>query len=224
MDHVTLFDAIAGAVLLLSALSGFLRGATRELTSFLALVIAAAIAIFALRFTAPMAREVIDPEWAGTAVALLGVFLFFYILLRIFGGRLTEKVKAIQSVGILDRTVGLGFGVIRALVILGAFNMLFHMATPPEREPRWVTTATLYPLTEGSARVLRKLLPEGMAMAGKIGPVISDAVHEGASTNRDRPKARRSDAQSTKEREVPPAEGYDDSDRKAVDELVEKSR
>ena len=221
---MTLFDAIAGAVLLLSAISGFMRGATRELTSFLALVIAAAIAIFALRFTAPMARDVINPEWAGTAVALVGVFLFFYILLRIFGGRLTEKVKAMQSVGIFDRTVGLGFGVVRALVILGAFNMLFHMATPPEREPKWVTGSVLYPVTEGSAGVLRKLLPEGMAMAGKIGPVIKDAVDEGASTKADKPKTRRPEARATKEREVPPAEGYEDSDRKAVDELVEKSR
>jgi len=54
--------------------------------------------------------------------------------------------------GMLDRAVGTGFGLVRALVLLGGFSLLFNMATPRETAPGWVTGAVLYPLTEASGR------------------------------------------------------------------------
>lgn len=202
-----MFDLIVILVLGVSALVGFVRGATREVVTVVAFVISVLIAILALRVTGPMAREVLDPDWLGTTMALLVVFLAAYIALRVIGGRLTEKVSKTKHLGALDRAIGVGFGLIRALVVLGVFNIVFHVATPPERTPAWVTDASLYPLTEVSARALKALAPKGSALAESVAPALEKAVKDGAGPG-----------------DKPADQGYDAGDRKAMDDLLESSR
>ncbi len=57
-------------------------------------------------------------------------------------------------------------------MVLGVFNLLFHMATPPDRVPAWVERSIFYPLSEASARVLKVFAPKGGALAGKLAPAI----------------------------------------------------
>ena len=61
----------------------------------------------------------------------LVVFVVVYAALRIAGGGLARGIQSAQVLGILDRTVGLGFGLLRALVVLGALHLAFNAATPP---------------------------------------------------------------------------------------------
>ena len=175
-----MFDLIVLLILAVSALIGFLRGAVREVVTVVAFVLSILIAIFLLRFTAPLFRAVIHPDWLASAAALIVIFLAAYIALRVLGAHLTERVKKTRHLGTLDRAVGLGFGLIRALVTLGLLNIVFHIATPPERTPKWVTEAKLYPLTEVSARGLRAIAPKGSAIASRVAPALKDAVEEGA--------------------------------------------
>lgn len=205
--ELTQFDFIAGPLLIVSAAIGFGRGATKELFTVFAFLLAALAAVFLLRFTAPLGRKLIDPDWAGVAVALLFVFGLTYIALRLLGAGLQRRVHETQSLGFLDRGVGAGFGLIRALVVLGAFNLLFQMASDERTAPRWVTSAVTYPATEASGRILKAFAPEGMAMAKAVAPAIEEAVEDGTSTA---PKAVET--------------GYDRGDRDAMDALVEKTR
>ena len=81
---MSLFDLAAGLVLVVSVLVGWIRGATREVTTVAALVAAAAIiAIFALRFSGPVARQAIHTPWLANIAAILMVFAAVYILLRV---------------------------------------------------------------------------------------------------------------------------------------------
>src|SRR3990167_7999707 len=138
---MTQFDFIAGPLLIVSALIGFSRGATKELMTVLAFLFAAILAVFALRFTAPLGKSLIDPDWAGVAIALLFIFGLAYIALRLLGAGLERRIHETQTMGMLDRAVGTGFGLVRALVLLGGFSLLFHMATPRDTAPRWLTEA-----------------------------------------------------------------------------------
>ena len=54
---MSLFDLAAGLVLIVSALVGWIRGASREVATVAAIVIAAVVALAALRFTGD-AREI----------------------------------------------------------------------------------------------------------------------------------------------------------------------
>lgn len=203
---LTQFDFIAGPLLLVSAIIGFTRGATKELMTVLAFLVAAILAVFSLRFTAGAGKALIDPDWAGVGLALLFVFGLTYIALRLLGGSLERRVRETQAMGMLDRAVGTGFGLVRALVLLGGFNLLFHMATPAETAPRWVTGGMFYPLSEASGRILKAFAPDGFAVAKSVAPRVERAVRDGVLA----PKAGE--------------KGYEADERDAVDDLVEKTR
>src|SRR5690606_35589207 len=104
----------------------------------------------------------------------------------------------------LDRTVGLGFGLIRALVVLGAFQLMLVAATPPERMPAWITGASLYPLTQRVGEVLKTFAPKGLDIADRMKPAFEQAVREGTHD--------------------PSSDGYDAKARSKIDDLVESSR
>ena len=212
---MTPFDIIAGVILLVSAVVGFARGASRELTSALSFIAAAIIALLALRITGPLFRGLMDPDWAATAAAILVTFVIAFIGLRLLGAALTRTLHADGALGTLDRVMGLAFGLLRGLVVLGVFNLVFNMATPPDRVPSWVSKSALYPLSTASARVLKVFAPKGTALAGKLAPAIEDAVHDG--TRADGASDKASDGKSGEP-------SYDKNQRRSVDDLVEKSR
>ncbi len=198
---LTLFDIIALALLAISGGVGFYRGGVREMVNVLALIAAALVAVFALPVFGPFGRQLVQPAWAGNAAAAIVTFLVIYISVRVLGGELARRIQATEVLGLLDRSIGLGFGLIRALIVLGAFNLAFNAATPSERIPRWMSGAALYPLTTTAAKVLKTFAPKGLDMADKLKPAIADAVQD---SNR--------------------AQGYDARDRGGIDDLVEKSR
>jgi membrane protein required for colicin V production len=202
---VTQFDFIVLALLLISAAVGFGRGAAREIAALAALVGAAAFAIFGLPLFAPMAREVVRPDWLGTAAALLGVFVVTYILLRIVGGGMAQRIQQTDVLGALDRSVGLLIGVGRGLVVLGALNLMFNAATPKDLQPRWITGATTWPLAQNMGRLLTSLAPRGLDIAGRLKPAFDRAVKDGS-------------------RDSSVTDGYDARQRDEIDDLVEKSR
>jgi membrane protein required for colicin V production len=205
--ELTQFDFVAGGLLIVSAVIGFSRGATQELFGALAFLAAAAAALFLLRFTAPLGRDIVDPDWAGIALALLFVFALTYIALRLLGAGLRRRAHETQALGLLDRGVGAGFGLVRALVVLGAFNLLFQMASDKDNAPKWVTGSVTYPVTDASGRILKAFAPEGLAMARSVAPAIEKAVDDGTSSA---PKGAET--------------GYDEGARDAMDALVEKTR
>jgi membrane protein required for colicin V production len=82
-----------------------------------------------------------------------------------------------------DRLLGAGFGLLRALVILGLANLTINAITPPERMPVWISHAYLYPLSDLSARTLKAFAPQGAKLARQVGPVVGHAITEDSDTN-----------------------------------------
>lgn len=197
---MTQFDIIVFVIILVSAFIGFMRGATRELITAFSFIVAVVLALLLLRVTGPVGRALMDPDWLGIGIALVLTFLVAYIALRVVGGQLANRIHQSGGLGSLDRTMGVGIGLVRALVVLGAFHLLYTAATPVTRSPEWIKGAALYPLTAASGKMLMALAPEGQAAAGKIRPAIEKAVREGT------------------------GEAPQDSELKSADDLVERPR
>jgi membrane protein required for colicin V production len=170
---VTVFDYAAGGLLLVSGLFGFARGATHEITTVVALVLASIVAVAAERYTGPIALHMIHTPWMATAAALLVTFILVYIALRMIGGALTRSVRQTSLSG-LDRVLGLGVGLVRALVALGGFMLVIDAAMPPERMPAWITGAKLYPLASAAGGALRNFAPQGLKVAHDVAPALAD--------------------------------------------------
>lgn len=202
---MTQFDLFAGLIILVSALIGFMRGATREVVTAVSFIAAVALAVLLLRYTGPMARHIVHTGWVAVAVALAIVFLIAYIALRLLGGRIARGIHETQGLGTLDRTLGVGIGLVRALVVLGVFSLVYTTATPQARRPKWIEHSALYPLSAQSGKVLMAFAPKTEAATAKIAPAIEKAVRDGTDA-------------TTK------GKGYSDSELKSVDDLVEKVR
>ncbi|HXV01923.1 MAG TPA: CvpA family protein [Caulobacteraceae bacterium] len=209
---MTGFDLVAGFILLVSALIGFWRGATREITTVIAFIAAVAGAIFGLRFTAPLARHFIHTPWLANVAAALAGFIVIYIVVRLVGGRLTRGVRT-AGLSSLDRALGFAIGLARGVVAVGVLVLLIRAATPPERRPAWFTKARTYPVANAAGAALDALAPKGMAMARGVGPAVENALAPDEVENAEAPA-----------RAVPGRHGYSAAQRKALDDLVEKSR
>ena len=198
---MTLFDLMALAILAASAALGYVRGGAREVVTVVAFVVAALIAIVSLRISGPIARHAIHIGFLANALAILVVFAIAYAILRLVGRSLTRRIPGADTGSRADRILGAAFGLVRGSVALGVLFLLFTVATPPERTPRWVKHAALYPLSQAAGHMLIALAPEGSAVAHKV----VGGSSEGQAPASDGP-------------------GYDAASRKRVDDLVEKTR
>ncbi|WGM31240.1 CvpA family protein [Brevundimonas sp. NIBR11] len=178
---MTGFDAFAIIVILASAAAGWVRGGTRELITLLSFVLAAFIALVALPLTAPIGRALVDPDWAGSIFAAIVSFLLIYFGIRIFGSVLSKRAQAHPTLGGVDRFVGVLVGAGRSLVLLGAIHLVIVAAMPGERTPRWLSEATLRPISAGAARAIQIILPGIGRGADAISPVVDSSVRRGFS-------------------------------------------
>jgi membrane protein required for colicin V production len=177
-----LFDLGAGLVLLVSVIVGWIRGGAREVATVAAIIIAAIVGLFALHWTGGIAQSAIHTPWLANIVAILIVFVAVYILLRVAASALIRRIHQ-TSLGGVDRAVGVGFGLVRALVILGLANLTLNAVIPPERMPTWISQAFLYPVSAVSADVLKAFAPQGARLAGQVAPVVGKAITGGAEDN-----------------------------------------
>jgi membrane protein required for colicin V production len=173
---MSLFDLAAGLVLIVSAVVGWVRGASREVAVVAALIIAAIVALAALRFSGPVARHAIHTPWLANIAAILIVFAAVYILLRVMASALTRRIHQTSGLGGVDRTVGAGFGVARALVILGLANLTINAIMPADRMPTWISGAWLFPVSAVSGRALKAFAPHGVDLAKQVAPVVGHAI------------------------------------------------
>ena len=178
---MTGFDAFAILVILASAAAGWVRGATREIITLLSFVLAAFLALVSLPLTSRIGRALIDPDWAGTIFAAIAAFLIIYFGIRIFGSILSKRAQAHPTLGGVDRIFGVFVGAGRSLVLLGAIHLVIVAALPGERTPRWLSEATLRPVSAGAARAIQIILPGIGRGADALSPVVDSSVRRGFS-------------------------------------------
>lgn len=176
---MTFYDILVLIVVLISALTGLVRGGAREMISLVSFFLSVLIGLWLLPLIAPFAKDALKPEWLGALVAFLVVSLSAYGLLRILGQWMSQKLRDSNTMGGIDRMMGLGFGLIRAFVVVGVFHLIVFAAIPASRAPAWMVKAKVFPVSVAAAKTLQAVLPKGAAVADRLAPTISQKAHEG---------------------------------------------
>ncbi len=173
---MTLFDIVAGLLVLVLAIIGFARGAVREVVTLVSFTLAALAAVFLLPISHPVAHTLVKPGWASKVVAIAVVFVVAYIALRIAGASISTALHRQAALGALDRSLGFAFGAGRGLVALGLFCLVFGAVTPRFLQPSWIVGGPIYGVGQASGALIASLAPSGLKAVGGFGRIMKDQV------------------------------------------------
>lgn len=241
---MTAFDLLALALLLVAGLNGLAKGGVREVVGLIAFALSALIAAYALPLSAPLARKLVQPDWAALAAAVGAVFLLTFFCLKAFTAIIVSQLHKSQGLGALDRTAGLAFGVGRALVVLGLFELTLSAVAPGDAAPKWVTEAKLYPLARASGKLMGVVAPHGADLAkaleqqavdkvsANVSAQLNQRVSEASVHQAERvglsivPKASHLSNYDVQPHKSPPNRptAYGPKMRQGIDDLVERTR
>ena len=137
-------DVVALTLTAFSGMLGFLRGLVREVFGLSAWIGAFVAAWWFYDPADAMARRAIANPDVADPVAFGAVFLVTLIVLTILAGALGGAVRR-SSLGGLDRTLGLVYGLARGAVILIAAYIVASAYELPDQWPNEVLEARLLP-------------------------------------------------------------------------------
>jgi membrane protein required for colicin V production len=150
-------DYLVIAAVVISAVVGALRGFLREVVAVLAWIIAL---FFAWHFA-----DLIEPHLggllAGSSVAPWAARVIIVILILLLGaavGAILNHFVRLSIFSGMDRFLGLVFGLLRGVVLLGVFVILGQLLRLDGE--RWWTRSLMIPYGESVANGLRTMVGE----------------------------------------------------------------
>jgi membrane protein required for colicin V production len=166
-------DAALIAIVGLSGLVAMYRGLTREVLSILSWIAAAAACVyFVFKFRAE-AQQIADQFHTPLLVAQVAVggiiFLIVLIVVHLITSRISDSVLD-SRVGVIDRVLGLAFGVARGFVLV-VIPFMFYEAfvDKPEQQYPWVRDAVSRPYIKSTGDSLRVML-QRLVPSSLMGP------------------------------------------------------
>jgi membrane protein required for colicin V production len=154
----TFIDLLVIIAVILSTVYAAIRGFVNETLSIFAWAAAAFATLYFAPAIAPYLRAHMSTPLVGNLVAYAGIFLAVLVPLSFVSYRFSENVKN-SPVGAADRALGVIFGVVRGLALVGIAYIFFSMFVPPHIQPHWIRGARLYPVIQGSSDMLLTLVP-----------------------------------------------------------------
>lgn len=157
---MTLFDYAVLLIVGISVLLSLIRGLVREMLALLAWLVAFAVASLFAAQAAPLIGGLIPSAQLRMLAAFLALFLVTLIAMSLLAIVLSKLVSA-AGLGLLDRGLGVVFGLARGLVIV-MVAVLAAGLTPAPRQPEWRNAAFSAPL-EAAAVSIKPWLPEELS-------------------------------------------------------------
>ena len=145
MFDLTILDYIYIVIILASTVWATIRGGVYETIATLSWVVAAICA----RFTTPLLDAQLQ-KWFhvpdSTVVTLVASYFIVFFVILVIVGFINQKIRErIQDsfLSVTDRTLGVVFGIIRSVVIMGFvyWGILWYYSDMPRGLPTWVVNA-----------------------------------------------------------------------------------
>lgn len=228
-------DILALAVLLISAAIAFIRGFIREVLTIFGTIGAAAASYFGAPLFIPVVQgwlgvvpdeepkklfDVIPYDLLGVICAYGGIFVVVIIVLSIVSHIMAETAKA-MGMGPIDRTLGVVFGAVRGLLLLGLMYLPVHIMVAQETKEAWFAGSKTHFYIEKTAVMMANFLPESTVKD------MEQKVEDQTASTREKLEnlnlLQKEGAQPAQE-ENKAAPGYSEEFRDDMDRLFEKKR
>lgn len=169
-----IIDILIGAVLLISAIISFLRGFIREVLTILGVVCGFFAAYFGADYILPYVYDwfgieegeevkklfdVVPYTLIAEAVTYASIFIFIVILVSLISHVISESLKNI-GLGAIDRTLGVVFGLVRGVLLLGLIYLLPYTLLDNETKARWFEGSRSFVYLEQTSALILSVLPD----------------------------------------------------------------
>ena len=157
-------DILVLAVIALSTLLALGRGFVKEVLSIFGWI-GAAIGTFLIFFYVPQVREFARKQIAETLLAdiacAVGLFVVLLIVLGFFNHAISSRVHG-SSLGPLDKSLGLVFGLLRGVVLVALAHMAMTDWFIPNKDqrPDVINQARTEPYVAMAANFIKERIPQ----------------------------------------------------------------
>jgi membrane protein required for colicin V production len=163
-------DLVILAVIIFSAIISFMRGFSREAMSLGTWVLAIVITLmYTSRFSVLLPIDTVQSPQARATISALGLFVGTLFM----GGVINwvfERIMSRSSIGKADRAVGVGFGIIRGVLIVSLLVLAANLVPELKQEVWWRNSAAL-PQFQKIAESMHAKLPDGIAQHFDFTPI-----------------------------------------------------
>lgn len=163
-------DLVILAVIMLSAVISFTRGFYREAMSLGTWLLAITVTLlYTSRFSVLLPIDTVQSPQARATISAASLFVGSLIM----GGVINwvfERVMARSKIGALDRAIGVGFGIIRGVIIVSLLVLAANLVPELKQEVWWRNSAAL-PQFQKIAQSMHAKLPDGIAQHFDFTPI-----------------------------------------------------
>lgn len=206
----TAFDAAVIFILVVAFLTALIRGFTTMALTLFAWIGAALVTLYGFEPAADQARRLITPPELADVLTVPVLFIGSLLLLRLLASFVGDRVKA-GPAGALDRSLGGLLGLAVGFVLVSASFLLLNAIIDGDRQPAWVREARLRPM-----------IGYGADMLVQIAPSLTRRIEQNRLSEEVMGKARESIPHFEEQTRKLVEPAYNDLQRRALEELVQK--
>lgn len=144
---INLFDIGVIGIILISGLIAFPRGLVKEVFALANWVIAGFVGFIGAKKYGYIATQYITPEELAMGVMGLGIGVVVFIIMSILTTYISNLLLS-SSLGIIDRILGLAFGILRGVLIVVPIYWLIREYWPEEAAPPMLVAQFTKPYLE----------------------------------------------------------------------------
>ncbi|MFT6303517.1 MAG: membrane protein required for colicin V production [Granulosicoccus sp.] len=163
-------DLVILAVIIFSAIISFMRGFRREAMSLLTWSVAIAVTLaYTSRFSVLLPIDTVQSPQARATISALSLFVGTLFM----GGIINwvfERIMSRTKIGMIDRASGVGFGMVRGVIIVSLLVLVGNLVPELKQEVWWRNSAAI-PQFQKIAKSMHAKLPDGIAQHFDFTPI-----------------------------------------------------
>ncbi|MCB1591319.1 MAG: CvpA family protein [Alphaproteobacteria bacterium] len=237
-----IIDIVVLLIILASVLIAFLRGFVREVLTILGIIGGLAAAYFGGPYFVPImngwlgVQEIAEGEeqaklfdlipyiYVSRALAYGGIFTVVVGVLSLLSHLLAEFISKI-GLGALDRTLGVVFGLVRGILLVGIIYLPVYANAKTEDKKKWLEGSKCAPYMEAVAGWMFSFAPKDMQeqvekLSGQGNPAQKLLEAQGLVGGSG--KDDKAGSEDKKDEKPGDKGGYTDKERDAMDKLIEE--
>ncbi len=225
---INVTDLAILAILLVSGLLALSRGFVKEVLSIGGWVIATVATIGLFPHVQPLVQTYVNQPLIAGSIATVVIFVAVLTAASFLSSAISRRVQR-SEIGILDRSLGFLFGLLRGVVVIALAYIVLLQFLPAKDQPDWLRQARAMPAIEYSAQMLAGVAPEnvreGLAGIGELGKeggqnldsILDNAIKAGRSAEQLKDAVGASKSGTDKQRES----GYTSGSREDMNRLIQ---